>query len=83
MYIAGKSSNGAILCFHRVEEHHNFLFYKVEEHVDDVVHQENRLCPIILGHIYSWRILQLRDFMSSQGAGTPQFVILLGGGTCG
>ena len=66
-----------------MEEHHNLCFYKVEEHVDDVVYQENRLCPIILGHIYSWRILKLRDFMSSQGGGTPQFVILPGGGTCG
>ena len=55
----------------------------MEEHEDDVVYQENRLCPIILGHIYSWRIFQLRDFMSSQGGGTPQFVILQGGGTCG
>ena len=42
-----------------------------EEHVHDVVHQENMLCPIILGHIYSWKILKLSDFMVSQGGGTP------------
>ena len=51
--------------------------------MDDVVYQENRLCLIIFGHICSWKFLKLRDFMSSQGGGTPQFVILQGGGTCG
>ena len=51
--------------------------------MDDVVYQENRLCPIILEHIYSWKILTSRDFMLLQGGGTPQFVILQGGGTCG
>ena len=51
--------------------------------MDDVVYQENRLCPIILGHMYNWKILQLSDFMVSQVGGTPQFVILQGGGTCG
>ena len=45
----------------------------------EVVYQENRLCPIILGHIYS---LKLSDFMVLHGGGTPQFVILQGGGTC-
>ena len=30
-----------------------FVIYRVEEHVHEVVYQENRLCPIILGHIYS------------------------------
>ena len=30
-----------------------FVILRVEEHVDDVVYQENLLCPIILGHIYS------------------------------
>ena len=35
-----------------------------------------RLCPIILGHICRWIILNLTDFMISQCAGTPQFVIL-------
>ena len=49
----------------------------------DVVYQEKRLCPIILGHICSWKILKLSDFMFSQGEGTSQFVILQGGGTCG
>ena len=49
----------------------------------DEVHQENMLCPIILGHIYSWKILELSDFMVSQGGVTPQFVILQGLGTCG
>ena len=66
-----------------VEEHPYFLFYRVEEHVDDVVYQENRLCLIILGHMCSWKILKLSDFMFSQGGGIPQFVILKGGGTRG
>ena len=51
--------------------------------MDDVVYQENRLCPSILDHIYSWKILKLSHFMLSQGGGTPQFGILQGGGTCG
>ena len=37
----------------------------------DEVYQENRLCPVILGHIYSWKILKLSDFMVLQGGGTP------------
>ena len=41
------------------------------------------LCPIILGHIYSWKILKMINFMDLQGEGTYQFVILQGGGTCG
>ena len=64
-----------------VEEHPYFLFYRVEEHVDDVAYQENRLCLIILGHMCSWKILKLSDFMFSRGGGIPQFVILKGGGT--
>ena len=48
----------------------------------DVVYQENMLCPIILGHICRWKILKMTDFMFLQGGGTPQFVILNGGGTC-
>ena len=48
----------------------------------DVVYQENRLCPIILGHICRWTILKMTDFMFLQDGGTPQFVILKGGGTC-
>ena len=64
-----------------MEEHPNLLFYRVAEHVDDVVYQENMLCPIILGHIYSWKIVKLSDFMFLQGRGTPQFVILKRGGT--
>ena len=51
--------------------------------MDDVVYQENRLCPTILDHIYSSKILKLSHFMLSQGGGTPQFGILQGGGTCG
>ena len=51
--------------------------------MDDMIYQEYRLCPIILGHICSWKILKLNDFIVSQGGGTPQFVILQGGGTCG
>ena len=51
--------------------------------MDDVVYQENRLCPIILGHIYSWKILTMSDFMVLQAGGIPQFVMLQGGGTCG
>ena len=35
-----------------------------------------------LGHIYSWKIVKLSDFMFSQGGGTHQFGILQGGGTC-
>ena len=48
----------------------------------DVVYVQNRLCPIILGHICSLKILKMNDFMVSQGGGTPQFVILQGGETC-
>ena len=48
----------------------------------EVVYQENRLCPMFLGHIYSWKILKLSDFMFLQGRGTHQFVILQGGETC-
>ena len=66
-----------------MEEHHNLLFHTVEEHVDDVVYQENRLCLIILGHICSWKILKLSEFMFSHGGGTPQFVISHGEGTHG
>ena len=47
-----------------------------------VVYQENRLCPIILGHICRWKILKMTDFMFLQVGRTPQFVILKGGGTC-
>ena len=36
----------------------------------DVVYVENRLCPIILGHICSLKILKLSDFMFSQSRGT-------------
>ena len=46
----------------------------------DVVCQENMFVPIILLHIYSWKILIMRDFMFLQGGGTPQFVILQCGG---
>ena len=66
-----------------MEEHHNLLFHMVEEHVDDVVYQENRLCLIIFGHICSWKNLKLSEFMFSHGGGTPQFVISHGGGTHG
>ena len=48
----------------------------------DVVYQENRLCPIILGHICRWKILKITDLMFLKGGGSPQFVILKGGGTC-
>ena len=51
--------------------------------MDDVVYQENRLCPVILGHICSWKILKLSNFMVSQSGGKPRFVILQAGGTCG
>ena len=51
--------------------------------MDDMVYQENRLCPIILGHICSWKIPKMSDFMFSQRGGTPEFVILQCGGTCG
>ena len=50
--------------------------------MDDVVYQENMLCLIILGHIYSWKIIKFSDFMFLQGGGTPQFLILQGGATC-
>ena len=48
----------------------------------DVVYQENRLCPIIIGHIYRWKSVKLSDFMFLHGGVTPEFVILQGGGTC-
>ena len=51
--------------------------------MDDVACQENMLCPIILLHIYSLKILKLSDLMFLQGGGTCHFVILQGGGTCG
>ena len=51
--------------------------------MDDVVYRENRLCPIILGHMCGWKILKLSDLMFSQSGGTPKFVIFQGGGTCG
>ena len=68
--------------FFRVEEHPNLRFYRVKEHVNNVVYQENRFCPIILGHICRWKFLKMCDFMFLQGAGIPQFVILQGAGTC-
>ena len=50
----------------------------------DVVYQELMLSPIILLHIYiAGKSFKLSDFMFLQGGGTPRFVILLGGGTCG
>ena len=51
--------------------------------MDDVLYQENMLCPIILGHICRWKILKLREFMVSQGGGTHHFGIFQGGGTGG
>ena len=51
--------------------------------MDDVAYQENRLYPMILVHICSWKIVKMSDFMFLQGRGTPRFVILQGGGTCG
>ena len=51
--------------------------------MDDVLYQENRLCPIILGHICTWKILKMSDFMVLQAGGIPLSVILQGGGTCG
>ena len=47
-----------------------------------MVYQEERLCPIILGPICRWKFLKMGDFMVPLGGGTPQFVILQGGGTC-
>ena len=60
-----------------------FVIYRVEEHVHEVVYQENRLCPIIVRYIYSWKIVKFSDFMFLQGGGGPQFVILQDGGICG
>ena len=51
--------------------------------MDDAVYQVNMFCPISLGHICRWKILKLSDFMFSQSVGTPQFVILQDGATCG
>ena len=51
--------------------------------MDDMLYQENRLCPIILGHICTWKILKMSDFMVLQAGGIPLSVILQGGGTCG
>ena len=50
--------------------------------MNDVLYQENMLCPIILGHMCNLKILKMSAFMVSQGGGTPQFVILQGGETC-
>ena len=33
---------------------HFVIFFRVEEQVDDLVYQENMLCPIVLGHICRW-----------------------------
>ena len=49
----------------------------------DVIYHENMFVPIIVLHIYSWKIIKLSDFMFLQGGGTCQFVILQGGGTRG
>ena len=38
--------------------------------MDDVVYQDNMLCPIILDPICRWKILKLSDFMFSQSGGT-------------
>ena len=51
--------------------------------MDDLVYQENGLCPIILDHICSYKIGKMIDLMFSQGEGPLQFVILQAGGTCG
>ena len=51
--------------------------------MDDVIYQENMFAAINLLLIYSWIILIMSDFTFLQGEGTPQFVILQGGGTCG
>ena len=37
----------------------------------DVVCQEYMLSPIILLHIYSWKVLKVSDFMFLEGGGTP------------
>ena len=39
--------------------------------MDDVVYQENKFSPIILGHICSCKIIKISDFMVSRGGGTP------------
>ena len=65
-----------------MEDHYNLSLYRLEEDVDDMVYQEKTLCPIVLGHICRWIILKLSGFMFLEGRGTPQFVILQGGGTC-
>ena len=39
--------------------------------MDDVVYQENKFSTIILGHICSWKIIKISDFMILQGGGTP------------
>ena len=52
------------------------MILRVEEIMGELVYQENVFVPIILLHIYSWKILKLSDFMFLQGGGTPQFVIL-------
>ena len=49
--------------------------------MDHMVYLENELCPIILDHMCSWKILKMSDFMFSQGEGPPQFMILQGGAT--
>ena len=37
----------------------------------DVVYQENMFVPIILLHIYSWKIIKLSDFLFYRGEEQP------------
>ena len=39
--------------------------------MDEVVYQENRFCLIIFGHMCSWKIRKMSDFMVAHGGGTP------------
>ena len=39
--------------------------------MDEVVYQEYGFCLIIFGHMCSWIILKMSDFIVAQGGGTP------------
>ena len=58
-------------------------FYRVEEHVDKVVFEQNVTCQSISVWMCTWNTLKLGDFMLLQGGGTSKCAILQGGGTCG
>ena len=63
--------------------HPNLQFYRVEEHVDEMVFEYNLSCQIILVWMCTRNTRKMANFMLLQGGGTSKFAILQGGGTCG